>query len=56
MADHERGQVDTGAAEVYEELFVPASFGRFSGRVADLSGIRPTDDVVDVACRTGALT
>lgn len=56
MAEHETGQVDTGAAEVYESLFVPALFGRFTEDVARLAVIGSTDDVLDVACGTGALT
>lgn len=56
MTDHERGQVEAGAAEVYDELFVPALFGRFSLRIADLAGIGPADSVLDVACGTGAMT
>jgi SAM-dependent methyltransferase len=56
MADPDRGQVDTSAAEVYDSLFVPALFGVFAEVVADAA--RPTKDdaVVDVACGTGALT
>ena len=56
MSDHDRGQVDTRAAVVYEDLFVPALFGRFSEAVAHAAHIGPTDDVLDVACGTGALT
>ncbi|MEZ5244760.1 MAG: methyltransferase domain-containing protein [Acidimicrobiales bacterium] len=56
MAEHETGQVDTGAAEVYDEFFVPALFGRFSDDIARMADIGPLDDVVDVACGTGALT
>lgn len=56
MTDHERGQVDTSAAEVYDDLFVPALFGRFSDQIATAAGVGPSDDVLDVACGTGALT
>lgn len=56
MSDHERGQVDTSAAVVYDDLFVPALFGRFSEAVARVAAIEPTEDVLDVACGTGALT
>jgi len=56
MRDNERGQVDTDAATVYEDLFVPALFGRFSAAVAQAAEVGPTDDVLDVACGTGALT
>ncbi len=56
MTDHDRGQVDTSAAEVYEALFVPALFGRFAEPIADAAGLGPLDSVVDVACGTGVLT
>ena len=56
MTDHDRGQIDTSAAEVYEALFVPALFGRFVDPIADSAEIEPADSVVDVACGTGVLT
>lgn len=56
MTDHERGQVDTSAAEIYDSLFVPALFGRFAGSIAEAARITETESVVDVACGTGALT
>jgi SAM-dependent methyltransferase len=56
MADADRGQVDTTAAEVYDALFVPALFGRFAEAVAQTAQIGGADDVVDVACGSGALT
>ena len=56
MTDHDRGQVDTTAAEVYDSLFVPALFGRFANPIARAAGIGGTDSVLDVACGTGALT
>ena len=56
MSDADRGQIDTGATEVYDSLFVPALFGRFAETVADAAGIASNDRVVDVACGTGALT
>lgn len=56
MRDHDRGQLDTSGAEVYESLFVPSLFGRFANPVAEAAQLAPTDSVVDVACGTGALT
>lgn len=56
MADHDRGQLETSAAEVYESLFVPALFGRFADPIADAVVLGALDSVVDVACGTGVLT
>ena len=55
-ADEDHGQVGTNAAEVYDSLFVPALFGRFAEAVAGAAQIERTDQVVDVACGSGALT
>lgn len=56
MSDADRGQVNIGAAELYDSLFVPALFGRFAEAVAEATEINPADQVVDVACGSGALT
>ncbi len=56
MADDDRGQIATSAAEVYDRFFVPALFGRFVEPIADASHVGPVDSVVDLACGTGALT
>ena len=56
MTDHDRGQVDTSAAEVYDGLFVPALFGRFAEPIVEVAAVGPDDSVIDVACGTGALT
>ena len=40
MAEAERWQVSTGAAEVYESCFVPAIFEAWAGPVADAVGIK----------------
>jgi SAM-dependent methyltransferase len=56
VTDQDRGQIDSSAAEVYQSLFVPALFGRFSDPIAEAAGIRGTDSVVDIACGTGVLT
>ena len=43
------------AAEVYEELFVPALFGWWAQEVSSTVALRPGDRVLDVACGTGVL-
>lgn len=55
MSDSDRGQVNTSAAEVYEEFFVPALFGEWGGRVAEAAYIQAGQRVLDVACGTGVL-
>lgn len=52
----ETGQVSRSAADIYEEFFVPALFQRWAGSVADAALIRSGQQVLDVACGTGALT
>jgi SAM-dependent methyltransferase len=55
MAEPERWQVSTDAAEVYESCFVPAIFGAWAGPVADAAEVRRGDRVLDVGCGTGVL-
>jgi SAM-dependent methyltransferase len=55
MAEPERWQVSTNAAEVYESCFVPAIFGAWAGPVADAAAIGAGDRVLDVGCGTGVL-
>lgn len=43
------------AANVYQELFVPAEFQEWAPRVAAAARIQPGERVLDVACGTGVL-
>lgn len=54
-SDSERGQINTGAAEVYEEFFLPALFTHWPPRLAEAARIRAGRHVLDVACGTGVL-
>ena len=53
MAEPERWQVSTDAAEVYESCFVPAIFGAWAKPVADAAEIGRGDNVLDVGCGDG---
>jgi SAM-dependent methyltransferase len=55
MKNAVEGQVTRGAADVYEEFFVPALFLEWSGKVADAARLEPGQNVLDVACGTGVL-
>ncbi len=55
MENTGRGQVNTSAAEIYEEFFLPALFQEWAERVADAAQIEAGDSVLDVACGTGVL-
>lgn len=54
-SDSDRGQINTGAAEVYEEFFLPALFTQWPPRLAEAARIRPGQHILDVACGTGVL-
>ncbi len=49
------GQVNSTAAEVYEEFFLPALFGAWAPQLVAAAALRPGMRVVDVACGTGVL-
>ena len=53
--DARRGQVDTAAARVYEEMFVPALFGQWADVVLDAAGVRRGGRLLDVGCGTGVV-
>ncbi len=50
-----RGLVSANAAEVYEELYLPAIFQEWTPRMAEAARVAPGDRVLDVACGTGVL-
>lgn len=50
------GQVSISAAEVYDEFFVPSLFGEWAKPLCDAAQIMKDDEVLDVACGTGATT
>ena len=43
------------AADVYEQLFVPAEFQEWAPRLIEAARVRPGQRVLDVACGTGVL-
>ncbi|MEQ8675910.1 MAG: methyltransferase domain-containing protein [Aggregatilineales bacterium] len=55
MEKIDKGQVNTSAAEVYEEFFVPALFADWSPQMATLANVQSGQNVLDVACGTGIL-
>ena len=49
------GQVSAGAAEIYEEFYLPALFLEWAPRMAEAARVGPGQRVLDVACGTGVL-
>lgn len=56
MGDSETGQVSEDAAQIYEEVYLPALFQDWCPLAIQAANINTGDSVVDVACGTGALT
>lgn len=55
MGIHESGQVQAEAAEVYEELFVPALFDEWARRSVAMAGVGVGDRCLDIATGTGVV-
>jgi SAM-dependent methyltransferase len=55
MTEPEGWQVSGDAAEVYEQCFVPAIFGRWAPHLVDAAQVASGDRVLDVGCGTGVL-
>ena len=55
MSDTARGQVIASAAEVYEDVYVPALFQAWAPRMVDAARVAAGQRVVDVSCGTGVL-
>lgn len=55
MRHHESGQVQADAAEIYEELFVPAVFDEWARRSVAMAGVSVGDRCLDVATGTGVV-
>jgi SAM-dependent methyltransferase len=55
MGESATGQINGGAAEVYEEFFVPALFAEWPARLLEAANVRDGHRVLDVACGTGVL-
>ncbi len=52
---HEKGQLVTEAARIYEEFFVPALFADWPEQLLAATAAQPAQRLLDVACGTGIL-
>ncbi|MFK7801452.1 MAG: class I SAM-dependent methyltransferase [Anaerolineae bacterium] len=55
MTVQERGQVTSSAAEIYDQLYLPALFRQWTPQMIQAANIQSGDNVLDVACGTGVL-
>ena len=55
MGDSSTGQVSDDAAIIYETVYLPALFLEWCPRIIAAASVGDGDDVIDVACGTGAL-
>lgn len=56
MNEAAAGQISRSAAEIYDEFFVPALFAQWAAPLCDAAGLGPGNEVLDVACGSGATT
>lgn len=56
MGDSETGQVSEDAAQIYEDVYLPALFQDWCPLAIQAANISTGDSVIDIACGTGALT
>ncbi len=55
MSNESRGQVSAGAAEIYENFFVPALFAEWAPRLVEAARVTPGTRALDVACGSGVV-
>jgi SAM-dependent methyltransferase len=55
MSDIATGRVGTGAAEVYEQFYIPALFREWTAPMVEAARVEAGQRVLDVACGTGIL-
>jgi ubiquinone/menaquinone biosynthesis C-methylase UbiE len=56
MSESNDWQIPVSGAELYETMFVPAIAAVWAPKVIALAQPKPGEQVLDVACGTGALT